>query len=82
MEGVRGSEHLPAPAPQEHMRQASDGDPDHTNGRVTTRRPNPQHNMVYVTCENLKLCPFYDHKKSANRCKKCQTCPSQLDTGV
>ena len=19
--------------------------------------------MVYVTCENLKLCPFYDHKK-------------------
>jgi hypothetical protein len=53
MQGVRGSEHVPAPTPQDHMMQASDGDPDHTNGCATTRRPNPQHNMVYVTCENL-----------------------------
>jgi len=61
---------------------ASDEDPEHTNGRPATRRPTLDHNMVYVPGKNLKLRPFYAHKKGAKGCKKCQTSPSQLDAGV
>jgi hypothetical protein len=64
------------------MPPASDGDPEYTNGHATTRRPTLDHNMVYVPGKNPKLRPFYAHKKGAKRCKKCQTSPSQLDTGV
>ena len=52
------------------MPPASDGDPEYTNGRATTRRPTLDHNMVYVPGKNPKLRPFYAHQKGAKRCKK------------
>ena len=45
---------------------ASDEDPEHTNGRATTRRPTLDHNMVYVPGKNLKLRPFYARSKRRN----------------
>ena len=61
---------------------SSNEDAEHTIGCSETRRPTLNQNMVYVPGKNLKLRPFYAHKKGAIRCKKCQTSPTQLDAGV
>ena len=37
---------------------ASDEDPEHTNGRLATRRPTLDDHMVYVPDKSLKLRPF------------------------
>ena len=65
-----------------YVMPASDEDAEHTIRRAMNRRPTLDHNMVYVPGKNLKLRPFYAHKKGAKRCKRSQSSTSQLDAGV
>ena len=59
LKGVKGVK----PAHLNSM-SASDEDPEHTNGRPTTRRPTLDHNMVYVPGKNIKLRPLRKGVKS------------------
>ena len=40
------------------------------------------HNMVYLTLENLKLRPFYRHEIGVNKSEQSQTNPPPFHLGI